>query len=199
MEQPSTRIPQRKARRTSPVPRPASPVGQGESASLYRARSGRASPPLRVPGARLTGLGGGVLLVLAMLTAGWLDARTAGGSATAYGVCFLVASAAGAAWVRPVDLATAPVTAPIAFAVGAVPLSGGSGGLAGQAMGMVTVLSLNAGWLYAGTLLSALIAFARRVALIRSRRRERSRQRRRPSRPPRSPRCSGAERERSRR
>ncbi|MFD0382659.1 DUF6542 domain-containing protein [Streptomyces stramineus] len=94
---------------------------------------------------------------------------------------------------------TAPVTAPIAFAAGAVPLTGGSGGLAGHAMGLVTLLSLNAGWLYSGTLLAALVALIRRIALIKRRARERTRQRRRPSRPPRSPRCSEDERARSRR
>ncbi|MGW2187731.1 DUF6542 domain-containing protein [Streptomyces sp. NPDC001719] len=196
MEQPSTRAPQPRIRRTSPVPRPASPVGQGEKAAVHRVRSGRASPPLRVPGPRLTGFGSGLLTALAMLAAGALDSA-AGGSPAFYGVFFLVASAACALWVRPADLVTAPVTAPIAFAAGAVPLAEGPDSFAGQAMGLVTVLSLHAGWLYAGTALTALIAFVRRMVLLRQQRRDRARPRRRPSRLPRSPRCSTAERARS--
>ncbi|MCD9142629.1 DUF6542 domain-containing protein [Streptomyces albireticuli] len=199
MEQPSTRIPQRKARRASPVPRPSAPVGPGESPFLLRGRSGRASPPPGGPGTRLTGLGSGLLTILAMIGAGWLDSVMAGGSTTLYGMAFLLGAAACALWVRPADLVTAPVTAPIAFTAGAVPLTDGDGGFAGQAMGMITLLSLNAGWLYAGTLLAGALALVRRIMLVRARRKQRNRQRRRPSRPPRSPRRSGAEQARSRR
>ncbi|GHF60680.1 membrane protein [Streptomyces mashuensis] len=192
MEQPSTRIPQRKVRRGADVPRPSAPVGQRPGAAAPRTRPG--SPPSllrRLPRPRLTALGSGLLTALAMLGAGTLDARLLGGSPRVYGVLFVLASAACALWVRPVDLMTAPVSVPIAFAVGAVPLSDGTSGLGGRVMSLVTLLSLNAAWLYAGTLLAGLIALVRRVALIRERRRERLRQRRqRPSRPPRSPRCS---------
>ncbi|MGW1071373.1 DUF6542 domain-containing protein [Streptomyces sp. NPDC002537] len=169
---------------------------QSETSAVYRARPGRASPPLRVPAARLTGLGSGLLTTLVLLAVGSLDSLI-GGSAVVYGVFFLLASAACALWVRPADLVTAPVTAPIAFAVGAVPLTGGPDTLLGHLMGLVTVLSLHAGWLYSGTLLAALIALVRRMLLVRRRRQDRVRQRRRPSRPPRSPRCSTAERARS--
>ncbi|MEU3754368.1 DUF6542 domain-containing protein [Streptomyces olivoreticuli] len=200
MEQPSTRAPQPKVRRTPPVPRPSSPVGhpvgKGGTATVYRARSGRASPPLRVPGPRLTGFGCGLLTTLAMLAVGALDS-VAGRSPGVYGVFFLLAGSACALWVRPADLVTAPVTAPIAFAVGAVPLAEGPDSFAGQAMGLVTVLSLHAGWLYAGTALTALIALTRRMLVIRQQRRDRARPRRRPSRPLRSPRCSAAERAKS--
>ncbi|MEU5048248.1 DUF6542 domain-containing protein [Streptomyces sp. NPDC021096] len=200
MEQPSTRMPQRKVRRGSPVPRPAAPVGQREGSAFRRPRPGRLEPPLRrLPAARLTGLGSGLLTALAMLSVGYLDATLVGGNARVYGVFFLLGSAACALWVRPAELMTAPVSVPIAFAVGTVPLSDGTGGFGGRVMSLITLLSLNAGWLYAGTLLSALIALVRRIMLIRSRRRARNRLRQRPSRPPRSPRCSPAERGRFRR
>ncbi|MFD0382658.1 hypothetical protein ACFQ2B_10540 [Streptomyces stramineus] len=99
MEQPSTRIPQRKVRRATPVPRPATPVGPGESAAVYRA--GRASPPLRAlgRGPRLTGLGAGLLTTLWMLAVGALI-DSMGGSGTAYGAFFLFASVICALWVR---------------------------------------------------------------------------------------------------
>ncbi|MBB4891532.1 hypothetical protein FHS39_000532 [Streptomyces olivoverticillatus] len=196
MEQPSTRSPQRnqrKVRRGSPVPRPAAPVG--ERGNTAAARAGRGPAPL--PAARLTGLGSGLLTALAMLGIGVLDARWAHSSPHVYGLFFLLGSAACALWVRPADLMTAPVSAPIAFAVGAVPISGGGGGFAGRLMNLVTLLSLHAGWLYSGTLLAAVIALVRRIVLIRTRRRVRPRKR--PSQPPRSPRCSPDERARYRR
>ncbi|MEU4208736.1 DUF6542 domain-containing protein [Streptomyces sp. NPDC026206] len=200
MEQPSTRIPQRKVRRGSPVPRPAAPVGQREGGAFRRARPGRSGPPAgRLPALRLTGLGSGLLTSLAMLSIGAGDSALLGGNAQVYGVFFVLASAACALWVRPADLMTAPVSVPIAFAVGAVPLSDGTNGFGGRVMSLVTLLSLNAGWLYAGTLLAALIALVRRIMLIRTRRRARIQLRKQPSRPPRSPRCSPAERGRFRR
>ncbi|MFE5872709.1 DUF6542 domain-containing protein [Streptomyces roseifaciens] len=204
MEQPSTRTPQGKARRVPPVPRPAAPVGQGRAAAVRRPRSGPSTQQLRalgrLPAPRLTGLGSGVLTTAWMLGIGWLDSL-AGGSSAFYGLFFLLAGTVCALWVRPADLVTAPVTAPIAFAVGAVPLAGGGDGAGAKVMGLVTLLSLNAGWLYAGTLLTALITLVRRIVLIRRRRRARLRrsQRQQPSRPPRSPRCSPAPQARSRR
>ncbi len=197
MEQPSTRIPQRKVRRGSPVPRPAAPVGQRRGDDDRGTRPGRAPGAFtRLPAARLTGLGSGLLTTLSMLTIGALDSLV-GCSPRVYGVFFLLASAACALWVRPAELMTAPVSVPIAYAVGAVPLCDGTGGWLGRLMSLVTLLSLNAGWLYSGTLLAALIALVRRIALITRRRRERRRQQ--PSRPPRSPRCSGDARGRPRR
>ncbi|WP_449476717.1 DUF6542 domain-containing protein [Streptomyces abikoensis] len=208
MEQPSTRTPRGKARRVPPVPRPAAPAGQGAATGPRRPRGGPAGAPLRglgrLPAPRLTGLGGGLLTTLWMLGAGWLDSLGSGSPAF-YGICFLLGGTVCALWVRPADLATAPVAAPIAFAVGAVPLvgaagpAGAGGGVGSRVMGLVTLLSLNAGWLYAGTLLTALVALLRRIALVRRRRRARLRRLQRPSRPPRSPRCSPAERARSRR
>src|SRR5690606_41195020 len=69
-----------------------------------------------------------------------------------YGVLFLPVAALTAVWVRRVDLLTAPVVVPIAFAVGLVPLVDGDG-TGGQIMGMVTGLATQAGWLYGGTLI----------------------------------------------
>ncbi len=189
------------------MPRPAAPVGQGRAAPAGRERAGRTPPPLlralrRDQPVRLTGLGSGLLAVVAMLVAGVLVARLAAGSPIAYGVLFTLCCAVCALGVRPAELVAAPVSAPIAFAAGALPVTAataGSGGLAGRAMALVGFLSLQAGWLYGGTLLAALIVLGRRVRLVRRRRTDgRAQARRRPSRPPRSPRRSPAQRERSR-
>ncbi|MGI5339797.1 DUF6542 domain-containing protein [Streptomyces sp. CA-181903] len=217
MDQPGARITQHRIRRTAPVPRPAAPVGQGRGAPAGRERAGRTPPPLlralrreqreqRDQPVRLTGLGSGLLAVVAMLVAGVLVARLAAGSPAAYGVLFTLCCAVCALGVRPAELVAAPVSAPIAFAAGALPVTvatAGSGGLAGRAMALVGFLSLQAGWLYGGTLLAALIVLGRRVRLVRRRRADgrtdgRAQARRRPSRPPRSPRRSPAQRERSR-
>ncbi|MFD3539492.1 DUF6542 domain-containing protein [Streptomyces sp. NPDC058662] len=93
-----------------------------------------------------------------------------GSSLFAYGLLFLPVAAATALWVRPADLVTAPISVPIAFAVGVWPISGGSGGFGGQLMGLVSALSLHAGWLYAGTLAAALIAVVRKAVDIGKRR-----------------------------
>ncbi|GAA2719853.1 MULTISPECIES: DUF6542 domain-containing protein [Streptomyces] len=183
------------------MPRPSAPVGQRHGAAREHERHPGPGPrPVlrRLPAARLTGLGSGLLTTLAMLAAGYLDSLV-GGSPRLYGGCFLLAAAACALWVRPVDLMTAPVSVPIAYAVGAIPLSDASGGFVGRVMSLVTMLSLSAAWLYSGTLLAGLIALCRRIALIRVRRRERRQQRQQPSRPPRSPRCSADGRGRPRR
>ncbi|MFI0737120.1 DUF6542 domain-containing protein [Streptomyces sp. NPDC021100] len=210
MEQPGARITQHRIRRTAPVPRPAAPVGQGRAAPAGRERAGRTPPPLlralrrdqRDQPVRLTGLGSGLLAVVAMLVAGVLVARLAAGSPIAYGVLFTLCCAVCALGVRPAELVAAPVSAPIAFAAGALPVTAataGSGGLGGRAMALVGFLSLQAGWLYGGTLLAALIVLGRRVRLVRRRRADgRAQARRRPSRPPRSPRRSPAQRARSR-
>ncbi|MER5782051.1 DUF6542 domain-containing protein [Streptomyces mobaraensis] len=213
MEQPGARITQHRTRRTAPVPRPAAPVGQGRAAPAGRERAGRTPPPLlralrrdqreqRDQPVRLTGLGSGLLAVVAMLVAGVVVARLGAGSPVAYGVLFTLCCAVCALGVRPAELVAAPVSAPIAFAAGALPVTAataGSGGLGGRVMALVGFLSLQAGWLYGGTLLAALIVLGRRVVLVRRRRAEgRGQARRRPSRPPRSPRRSPAQRARSR-
>lgn len=124
----------------------------------------------RLPRPRLTGLGGGLFSTAAMvLVAGfcWLAFDS---SLFVYGLLFLPVAAATALWVRPADLITAPITAPIAFAAGVWPVAGGSGGFGGHLMGLVSALSLHAGWLYGGTLVAALIAVVRKAVLIGRRR-----------------------------
>ncbi|MFJ3928015.1 DUF6542 domain-containing protein [Streptomyces sp. NPDC090022] len=123
-----------------------------------------------MPRPLLTGLGGGLFACVAMALAAGIDWLIFDSSMLGYGLLFLPAAAATALWVRPADLITAPIAVPIAFAVGVWPLAGGSGGFGGQLMGVVTALSLNAGWLYAGTLLAALIVVVRKAALIGRRR-----------------------------
>ncbi|WP_411105636.1 DUF6542 domain-containing protein [Streptomyces sp. cmx-4-9] len=124
----------------------------------------------RLPRPRLTGLGGGLFSCAAMLLASGAAWLLFDSSLFVYGLLFVPVAAATALWVRPADLITAPVNAPLAFAAGVWPLSGGSGGFGGHLMGMVSALSLHAGWLYAGTLLAALIALVRKAVLIGRRR-----------------------------
>ncbi|UUN31383.1 hypothetical protein KK483_23190 [Streptomyces sp. FIT100] len=133
----------------------------------------------RLPDARLTGLGAGLFSCAAMLLVGMLDQLLFDGSTIVYGVFFLLLSALTALSVRSADLVTAPISVPIAFAVGSVPISGGLGGLGGQIMAVVTVLAVNAGWLYGGTLIAGLITCVRKVRLMMQRRTNR-----RPDRPP---------------
>ncbi|MEU3500716.1 DUF6542 domain-containing protein [Streptomyces hundungensis] len=92
------------------------------------------------------------------------------GSPAVYGVLFLPVCAVTALWVRAADLVTAPICVPIAFAVGIVPVAGGTGGFGGQAMAVVTALALHAGWLYAGTLVAGVIASVRKLRLMGRRR-----------------------------
>ncbi|MFE0648783.1 DUF6542 domain-containing protein [Streptomyces sp. NPDC059534] len=117
----------------------------------------------RLPSPRLTGLGAGLFASAVMLTLGFLDLLLLDGSPVVYGVLFLPVSALTALWVRTADLVTAPISVPIAFAVGVVPVAGGTGGLGGQAMAVVTALAVHAGWLYGGTLVAGLIASVRKV------------------------------------
>ncbi|MFE0772027.1 DUF6542 domain-containing protein [Streptomyces sp. NPDC058861] len=117
----------------------------------------------RPPAPRLTGLGAGLFASAVMLTVGFLDLLLLDGSPVAYGLLFLPVSALTALWVRTADLVTAPIAVPIAFAVGVLPIAGGTGGLGGQAMAVVTALAVHAGWLYGGTLVAGLIASVRKV------------------------------------
>lgn len=186
VERPSTRTP----RRTAPPPRPAAehPAGVavdgagvdgdlGESATVYRSRTtGPLPEPLlaavrRLPEPKLTGFGTGMLTALTMLAVGCLDALLLSRSPVVYGLFFLLVCAASAVWVRPADLIVAPVSVPIAFAVGLVPLGDGGEGFGGRAMNLVTTLSLEVGWLYAGTLVTCLIVLVRRIALVGRRQR----------------------------
>lgn len=187
MEQHRTRPPQPPARprRTAPLP----PQGRSaDAAAVYRAapRPRRPVPPVvrklralplyrrlrAMPNPRLTGLGSGLFCAATMFLLACLVWLLFGSSVVAYGVLFLPVSALTAYWVRPADLVSAPIIAPIAFAAGLVPLSGGNGGgFGGHFMGLVTSLALHAGWLYAGTLVAGLVAIVRRVKLMGQRRR----------------------------
>ncbi|MFE2480513.1 DUF6542 domain-containing protein [Streptomyces sp. NPDC001194] len=158
--------PQRQQPERQQPRRPAPPVG-GVPAQGGRPRP---APARRLPRPRLTGLGGGLFACVAMTLAAGVAWLLFGGSLLAYGLLFLPVAAATALWVRPADLITAPISAPIAFAVGVWPLSGGSGGFGAEVMGIVSALSLHAGWLYGGTLVSALIVVVRKAVLISRRR-----------------------------
>uniref|UniRef100_J2K4M8 DUF6542 domain-containing protein n=1 Tax=Streptomyces auratus AGR0001 TaxID=1160718 RepID=J2K4M8_9ACTN len=165
----AARAPTRGAVAAAPAPLPP------ESSTVYRARPQRlpAPPPGRprqVPAARLTGLGCWLLATLALLVFAFLDQLLLGGAPSAYGVCYLLVAVAAAVWVRPYDLVCAPVTLPIAFTLGALPIQRGGDGVDGLLMGLFTVLALSAGWLYAGTLICALLALVRRVLIIARRR-----------------------------
>lgn len=186
MEQHRTRPPQRRQTRQAQL----SPLGAargakkagGTGALGYRvmstpaARNGRAVSPAvtalrRLPNPRLTGIGAGLFAAAVMFLLGCLDQLLFDGSAAVFGVLFLPVSALTAFWVRPADLVTAPISVPIAFAVGIVPISGGTGGLGGRTMAVVTALAVHAGWLYGGTLVAGLIATVRKVRLMRARQR----------------------------
>lgn len=113
--------------------------------------TGRPVPPVvlalrRLPQPRLTGLGAGLFASAVMLTLGFLDLLLLDGSPVVYGLLFLPVSALTALWVRTADLVTAPIGVPIAFAVGVVPIAGGTGGFGGQAMAVVTALAVHAGF-----------------------------------------------------
>lgn len=191
MEQHRTRTPQR--RQPSQVP-PAPPggLGEGTAAAGYPvtvtvapapaagqgptgARTGPVAPVVlalrRFPNPRLTGIGAGLFAALTMFLLACLDQLLLGGSEAVYGVLFLLVSALTAYWVRPADLVTAPIIVPIAFAVGVIPVAGGTGGFGGQAMAVVTALAVHAGWLYGGTLVAGLIASVRKIRQMRERQR----------------------------
>ncbi|MFD7916132.1 DUF6542 domain-containing protein [Streptomyces sp. NPDC059752] len=147
---------------------------QGPRPAAVPAQAGggprRSALARRMPRPRLTGLGGGLFACAAMVLVGGICWLLFGSSLFVYGLLFLPVAAATALWVRPADLITAPIAVPIAFAAGVWPISGGSGGIGGQLMGLVSALSLHAGWLYAGTLVAALIAVVRKAVLIGRRR-----------------------------
>ncbi|MEU4128723.1 DUF6542 domain-containing protein [Streptomyces wuyuanensis] len=215
MEQQRTGTPSRRPRPQAPLSQQA-PLSKGaliEGASVYRVtarpgrpgqpdtpqrpgkrptpRPARQGPPVvaalrRLPNPRLTGLGAGLFVCTLMLVIGSLDQLLFDGSAIVYGVLFLPVSALTAFWVRGADLVTAPISVPIAFAVGLLPITGGSegtggsGGIGVQIMAVVTALAVQAGWLYGGTLVAGLIATVRKIRLMTTRRRTR-----RPTAPPR--------------
>ncbi|KUH40074.1 MULTISPECIES: DUF6542 domain-containing protein [Streptomyces] len=125
----------------------------------------------RLPNPRLTGIGGGLFASATMLLIGCLDWLLFDGSPLVYGLLFLPVSAATALWVRGPDLVTAPISVPIAFAVGVVPIAGGEGGIGGHTMAVITALAVHAGWLYGGTLVAGVITSVRKVRLMGRRQR----------------------------
>ncbi|MFI8769861.1 DUF6542 domain-containing protein [Streptomyces sp. NPDC053792] len=148
----------------------AGPAVPGDSPGRASGRPAgrRPVPPVvlalrRLPSPRLTGLGAGLFAAAVMLALGLLDQLLFDGSPVVYGLLFLPVSALTALWVRTADLVTAPIGVPIAFAVGVVPIAGGTGGIGGQAMAVVTALAVHAGWLYGGTLVAGVIASVRKV------------------------------------
>ncbi|MBM7437382.1 DUF6542 domain-containing protein [Streptomyces sp. HB132] len=185
MEQHRTHTPQR--RQPSQV-RSAPPGGLGEGRSAVTvtvappvagraagSRPGGAGPLAqalrRFPNPRLTGIGAGLFAALVMFLLACVDRLLFGGSEIVYGLLFLPVSALTALWVRPADLVTAPIIVPIAFAVGVIPVAGGTGGFGGHTMAVVTALAVHAGWLYGGTLVAGLIATVRKVRQMRERQR----------------------------
>lgn len=184
VEQHRTRPPQRRQTRQAPL----SPLGTegaegtvAEGATVYRVMStpaNRARPVApavlalrRLPNPRLTGIGAGLFAAAVMFVIACADWLLFDGSSAVFGVLFLPVSALTALWVRPADLVTAPISVPIAFAVGIIPIAGGTGGFGGQTMAVVTALAVHAGWLYGGTLVAGLIATVRKVRLMRARQR----------------------------
>lgn len=194
MEQHRTRTPQR---RQAPQVQPAPPGGLGEVTASAAgpvsvavapspapvtgggpgpgARPGGVAPVVlalrRFPNPRLTGIGAGLFAALTMFLLACADRLLLGSSEIVYGLLFLPVSALTALWVRPADLVTAPIIVPIAFAVGVIPVAGGTGGFGGQIMAVVTALAVHAGWLYGGTLVAGLIATVRKIRQMRERQR----------------------------
>ncbi|WP_167538564.1 DUF6542 domain-containing protein [Streptomyces albofaciens] len=136
-----------------------------------------ASAAARLPSPRLTGLGCGLLGTLVLFAFAFFDQLLFDGAPTAYGVCFVLVSVCAGLWVRPYDLITAPIALPIMFTLGTVPISHHTGGFAGLLMGVFTVLATQAGWLFTGTLVCALIVAVRKAAAIARRQAERQAQR----------------------
>jgi hypothetical protein len=103
-----------------------------------------------------------------MLALGFLDRLLFGASPLVYGVLFLPVCVLTAVWVRRGDLVSAPVVAPIAFAVGLLPLAHGDGA-GSRLMALFTALATQAGWLYGGTLIAGSIVTVRKLRLMAQR------------------------------
>ncbi|MFF2065307.1 DUF6542 domain-containing protein [Streptomyces sp. NPDC058200] len=167
MEQHRTRQPRRGQRPRTPLA-PQGAVAGPAGVHPEPAEPRRRVPPVllrlrRLPNPRLTGLGAGLFAVATMLAFGFLDQLLFDGAPLVYGLLFLPVSALTALWVRTADLVSAPISVPIAFAVGTLPISGGTGGFGGHTMAVVTTLAVHAGWLYGGTLVAGLIASVRKI------------------------------------
>ncbi|WP_149184198.1 DUF6542 domain-containing protein [Streptomyces sp. TRM49041] len=181
MEQQRSSPPRRPRQPQSPV-LPQGALAEGTATYPARPRAGarpggrRPVPPVvvalrRLPNPRLTGLGAGLFAAAAMFLIGCLDWLLFDGSPLVFGLLFLPVSALTALWVRGADLVTAPISVPIAFAVGIVPIAGGEGGIGGHTMAVITALAVHAGWLYGGTLIAGVITCVRKVRLMGRRQR----------------------------
>nr|WP_231976363.1 DUF6542 domain-containing protein [Streptomyces sp. 3214.6] len=193
MEQHRTRPPNRAVRHEPPpplppqagregsrrAPRPADPTRTARAAQTNRtnrtdptglAGCGERGSGRRMPNPRLTGLGAGLFGGASMLVVGFLDQLLLGASLTVYGVLFLPVCLLTALWVRAADLLSAPVIAPIAFALGLLPVAGGGNGTEERLTGLVTALATQVGWLYGGTLLAALTILTRGLRRAAARR-----------------------------
>lgn len=146
------------------------PPMEGRSRGTLHGGGPRREGPSRLPRPRLTALGVGVLAILLMLLLGAMDALLLDAHRAGYGVCFLMVCGAMACWVRPADLYAAPVAAPLAFTAGLLFVTPGGGGFDGLVMGLFTGLSLQAMWVYGGTLLAGVIVLVRRVLYVLRRR-----------------------------
>ncbi|MEZ0091140.1 DUF6542 domain-containing protein [Streptacidiphilus sp. EB129] len=120
---------------------------------------------------RLTAVGSGVVMLAATFLGGAADYWLFDGSGYVLGLVYLAACFQVAVRVRPVDLAAAPISGPIAFAITLLVVqTAPTPGWTGELIGLATALALQAGWLFAGTILAALIVLARHIALNRGRR-----------------------------
>lgn len=114
---------------------------------------------------RLTAIGTGVVAVLATLAVAGLDRLLFDDLGWLFGLGYLVVCFQLAVRVRYADLLAAPISGPIAFAVGLLVLAPvTSSGVTAQVVALATGLALRAGWLFSGTGLAALIVLARFVA-----------------------------------
>ncbi len=175
-----------RGRERAAVPRPARSGGGTARSAPRRAAAGAPGAPARPGAPRLTGLGGGLLAIAAMVLLGGVVRLLLGASPGVYGVGFVLVGLASALWVRPGDQFTAPVVAPIAYAAGLVVLTGGSGGGGGwgeRVMTVVTALAVEAPWVYGGTAATALAAVVRRAVRAARRRGELRRRRERGGHP----------------
>ncbi|WP_280695188.1 DUF6542 domain-containing protein [Kitasatospora sp. GP82] len=128
-----------------------------------RPRSGRP--------ARLTAIGTGVVALAGTVLLAAVDRALFDGLGVLFGIGYLVVCFQLAVRVRFADLAAAPISGPIAFAV-ALLLFGpvAAPGVTGQVVALASGLALRATWLFSGTGLAGVIVAARFVAQRRLRR-----------------------------
>jgi hypothetical protein len=119
---------------------------------------------------RLTAIGCGALLLVACLAAGALDSMLFDSSGVLLGLVYIAASFQASVKVRASDLAAAPISGPICFALALLFFGPEAGpGWGGRLIGLAEALALDAGWLFAGTGLAVAIALARHFSLSHAR------------------------------